>query len=79
MNTTEPFSLIEYQDARTFLDVMQADLEQTESLNGLMLGVCLQLVADSKSYGSMPFLATIQRSNDLQLAAVMSRFSFRAT
>ena len=55
----------------SFLDLAQADLEQNEALNNLMLGICFRAQADPHYYPSIK-LATISDSAGLILAAAMT-------
>lgn len=71
----EPRSLplyTQHADATSFLAVTQQALLAQEAVNGLMLGLSLRLAAGG-SYGDVrPFLATIQSTSGLELAAFMT-------
>jgi predicted GNAT family acetyltransferase len=62
----------EHRDAEGFLSVAHETLESSESVHGLMLGICLRLVGEPKAYGSDPYLATVESAGVLRVAAVMT-------
>lgn len=55
----------------TFLELSQADLEQNEALNNLMLGVCFR-AKDDPNFSPDIKLATVTCAGGLRLAAVMT-------
>ena len=62
----------EHEEATGFLAVAQAALERHESANGLMLGIGLRLVREPDAYGGRAYLATVESSRGLMVAAMMT-------
>ncbi|MGC9394221.1 MAG: GNAT family N-acetyltransferase [Anaerolineae bacterium] len=63
----------QYSHADAFLERMRGYFEQTEALNGLMFGICLQLRKDPFRYGKQqPLLATVEEDGIIHLAALMT-------
>lgn len=62
----------QYSQVDEFLNRMVPFFEQTEVLNGLMFGICLQLKQNLFTYGGQPFLAIIEDQAGIQLAALMT-------
>jgi len=62
----------EHNQAEAFLSVVQTALERHESINGLMLGVCLRLACEPTAYGSQPYFVTVESVGGLSVAAVMT-------
>ncbi len=58
-------------DINTFLDETAVYLEQNESLNNLMLGICNR-IKNNPSYYSDVYMATVKDNDELILAAVMT-------
>ncbi|QSH40850.1 GNAT family N-acetyltransferase [Lentisphaerota bacterium ZTH] len=58
--------------AAEFLSRMASIFEQTEAVNGLMYGICLQLQKNISKYGSRPLFAIIEDSSGIHLAALMT-------
>ena len=62
----------QYSHVDDFLERMGSIFAQTEALNGLMFGVCLQLKQDLSTYGGQPLLAIVEDDTEILLAAVMT-------
>jgi predicted GNAT family acetyltransferase len=63
----------QYGHADEFLKRMRGYFEQTEALNGLMFGICLQLKNDPFRYGEQqPLFATVEEDGVIHLAALMT-------
>lgn len=72
LSAKQSMNYTEHKHAETFLSAVQTTLERHECINGLMLGVCLRLVCEPSAYGSQPYLATVESTDDLSVAAVMT-------
>ncbi len=64
--------LFTYQDAAAFLKDTRAELESAEAANGLMLGICGQLIDHPGRYKIPPCIKTIRDDQGLLLAALMT-------
>jgi len=62
----------EHKDVEGFLSVVRSTLELNESANGLMLGICLRLARDPNTYGHQAYMGTIESTQGLRLAALMT-------
>ena len=63
----------QYSHAGEFLERMGDYFEQTEALNGLMFGICLQLKSNPSRYGDLqPLFAVVEEEGVIQLAALMT-------
>ncbi|MBN2390141.1 MAG: GNAT family N-acetyltransferase [Anaerolineae bacterium] len=63
----------QYSRADEFLDRMGSYFEQTEALNGLMFGLCLQLKNDPFRYGEhQPLFAVVEEDGVIHLGALMT-------
>ncbi|NLW50795.1 MAG: GNAT family N-acetyltransferase [Candidatus Brocadiaceae bacterium] len=62
----------EHKDAGGFLAVAHEALEEQESANGLMLGVCKRLAEAPDAHDTPPYLATVEAAGRLCVAAVMT-------
>ena len=63
---------IQYNNADDFLKKMIGVFKSTESINGLMFGLCLQLKIDLFKYGKQPLFATIEEDSSIYIAALMT-------
>ncbi len=61
-----------HNTAQKFLQAAQADLETREAANGLMLGVCGQLVRHPERFPMPVCLKTVEENGTLLLAATMT-------
>ena len=61
-----------HNTAQEFLQAAQADLEAREAANGLMLGVCGQLVRHPERFQMPVCLKTVEENGTLLLAATMT-------
>jgi predicted GNAT family acetyltransferase len=63
----------QYSHADEFLERMGGYFEQTEALNGLMFGICLQLKDNLSRYGEQqPLFAVVEEDGVIHLAALMT-------
>ena len=63
----------QYSHADEFLERMGDYFEQTEALNGLMFGICLQLKNNPFRYGEQqPLFATVEEDSVIRLAVLMT-------
>jgi len=62
----------EHPNAESFLAAARPALERRESANGLMLGIGLRLVSQPLTYGSQPYMATVESAAGLRIAALMT-------
>lgn len=63
----------QYSHADEFLERMGDYFEQTEALNGLMFGICLQLKNNPSRYGEQqPLFAVVEAGGVIHLAALMT-------
>ena len=62
----------EYEDANAFLARTQEILEDSEAVNGLMLGLALRLRNTPLMYGSQPLFATIGEGHEIALIVLMT-------
>jgi hypothetical protein len=62
----------QYSHAEAFLERMAGYFEQTEALNGLMFGLCLQLKHDLFRYGEQPLFATVEEDGAIHLGVLMT-------
>lgn len=62
----------QYSNADDFLKRMRDIFEHTESINGLMFGLCLQLKKDLFKYGEQPLLAIVEDDAAIHIAALMT-------
>jgi predicted GNAT family acetyltransferase len=60
-----------YQNATDFLQRTQADLMRDETLNNLMLGNCLRMIAFPERLKAQPYFATVEDTHGLIIAAMM--------
>jgi hypothetical protein len=67
-----PFLLHTYPTATAFLARMQPILEQHEARNGLMLGICLRLVAHPERITAPPYLAAVEDADGVAAAAMIT-------
>ena len=61
-----------YNDPLDFLKETRNDLESSEAANGLMLGICEDLVRTPERYESAPCLRTVADEDGLMLAGLMT-------
>ena len=61
-----------YDNARAFLEAAGETLYARETVNNLMLGVNEQLIQDPQAYKDPFFAVVVDKTGDLQLAAVMT-------
>jgi predicted GNAT family acetyltransferase len=61
-----------FESAADFLQAAQAELETREAANGLVLGICGQVLAHPERYSSAPVWRTVEENGKLVLAAVMT-------
>lgn len=61
-----------YQDTERFLEATRPSLELSEAANGLMLGLCGQMVQHPTWIHSAPFLMTVSDGSGHLLSAVMT-------
>lgn len=61
-----------YADAGEFLSVVQTVLEKEETINSLLLGVCLRMRDLPEYIESPPYLAAVQDGGELVAAAMMT-------
>src|SRR3984893_16101912 len=61
-----------YLHASDFLARARAELERNEVLNGLPLGIALQLQKSPEHFELSPYLATVEDEGKLIVAAVMT-------
>jgi predicted GNAT family acetyltransferase len=64
--------IISFETAVEFLQAVQADLEQHEAINNLVLGICGQLVDHPERFSSPPVLKTVEEDGNRFLTAVMT-------
>lgn len=62
----------QYETAGEFLCRMTGIFEETEAVNGLMFGICLQLRENVFKYGSQPLFAIVEDDSGIHLAALMT-------
>ena len=62
----------EYENTDNFLARAGESLERQEAVNGLMLGLSLQLRDNKLFYGSQPLFATVGESNAVDLIVLMT-------
>jgi len=60
-----------HDDIETFLKGTLEHLEQEESLNNLMLGICNRIINDPSFY-TYYYMATVELDGELILAAIMT-------
>jgi predicted GNAT family acetyltransferase len=63
---------ISYDDAASFLKDTQEELESTEAVNGLLLGICLRLAQYPERIDKPPTLKAVRDADGPILAAVMT-------
>ena len=61
-----------YTDAEAFLRATRPELETQEAKNGLILGICGQLIDEPGRYKAAPCLKTVWDDNVLVIGAVMT-------
>ncbi len=64
--------LTRHEAADTFLSRAQAALERREAANNLMIGIAVRLKEHPDRIKTPPYLATVERGNELLAAAVMT-------
>ena len=64
--------IVSYNQAKSYLSVMQEILEENESANSLMLGVLLRLQNEPEQFKHVPFLRTTHDTQGLLAAAVQT-------
>ncbi len=62
----------EYENTDNFLARAGESLERQEAVNGLMLGLSLQLRDNKLFYSSQPLFATVGESNAVDLIVLMT-------